>query len=471
MKKLLYLLSAMALMAGFTACEDSQEQPGPDLGGIVLDGFYIYGEAVGTNDLVDVNALSAGMNENGKMLRTGMYEKYIWLEADKDFRMVEYSAGTKIHYGANLAEENYGWDENDPDCKNFGDNPNMKIQVGEMIVGEEAPAMQVKETGMYHIVLDNNYVGDLEYPQILVQRAKWGVRGGMNNWGFTEGVETRNADGSIIYTWSKQILSANGEFKFASCDGWKINLDLDGNVKAEVSFGMEDGKLINGTDSNIKVSKDFPAVYNLTLIYKPKAGALGDSFTFVEEYLTELPSATTLVDGEANVKAIPVNGKGGRYWVAYYLDANKTYKLIKSISAGDTAFTTLDGAPVENITVEGDGFKVAQSGLYRFYVDYVDNKVAVDVAEVCGMGDAFGGWNAGQYPFTVEDGVATIQTAAAGNLRMYVAVPNAEWWQTEFNIYDGKIVYRGNDGDQAAVAVTAGQTVTLNFNEGTGSIQ
>ena len=57
---------------------------------------------------------------------------------------------------------------------------------------------------------------------------------------------------------------------------------------------------------------------------------------------------------------------------------------------------------------------------------------------------------------------------------MYAAYSGAEagnWWQMEFNIYDGKIVYRAGGGDQEAVAVTAGQTVTLDFNKEAGSIQ
>jgi hypothetical protein len=47
----------------------------------------------------------------------------------------------------------------------------------------------------------------------------------------------------------------------------------------------------------------------------------------------------------------------------------------------------------------------------------------------------------------------------------------SDWWTREFNVFEGKIEYRGNGGDQPAVAVTAGQVVTLNFADNTGSIQ
>ena len=78
----------------------------------------------------------------------------------------------------------------------------------------------------------------------------------------------------------------------------------------------------------------------------------------------------------------------------------------------------------------------------------------------------------GKYPFT-NGTTATATLEAAGNLRMYAKIPGNEnnWWQSEFNIYDGKIVYRATGGDQAAVPATAGQTVELDFNAGTGSIK
>lgn len=47
----------------------------------------------------------------------------------------------------------------------------------------------------------------------------------------------------------------------------------------------------------------------------------------------------------------------------------------------------------------------------------------------------------------------------------------SDWWTREFNIFEGKIEYRGTGNDQAAVPVTAGQIVTLNFADNTGSIQ
>ena len=114
--------------------------------------------------------------------------------------------------------------------------------------------------------------------------------------------------------------------------------------------------------------------------------------------------------------------------------------------------------------------------MYMIYVDLTNDFIVVEPAKVYGMGDVYGGWDKGVEAnlFALEGQTLTSTTPNAGNVRMYAAAPagsDADWWQMEFNVFDGKIVYRADGGDQAAVAVTAGQKVTLNFNAETGSIQ
>ena len=482
MKKFFYILSAMALMAGFTAC-NGDDNGGLNLDDIVLDGFYVYGEATGSDKVLAENAMAAGSNEVEKKVRSGMYEKYIWLEANKDFSLIENKAGEKLYYGANLTEVNYGYDENDESCKNYADNPNMLIQQGLLVIGQDAPAMQVKETGLYHIVLDNNANGDLkEGAQIIVQKADWGVRGGMNGWGFTKG-EVKNDNGVITYTFKDQKLAANGEFKFASCHGWKINLDADGIVKAEVSLGLDDeGKLNNNANNNIKVEK--AGLYDIVLTYTCKAGALADSFTYTATLTQESTTPTTMHiigndfgnwdwNAASVVSMNPVHSHEGHFWAIRYMTTTTEFKFCAEKAwNGDFAKLETNSGFVtpNNSMVEADG-------LYLIYVDLENSKVVVEPAKVYGIGDAFGGWDTLKEAnlFAVAaDGTASISTPAAGNLRMYAAYSGAEagnWWQMEFNIYDGKIVYRAGGGDQEAVAVTAGQTVTLDFNKEAGSIQ
>lgn len=504
MKKLMYLFGAMALMVGFVACSGNEEEKLPD-GPISFDGFYIYGEAVGTQEFLAVNQMAAGSNEVTKTPRAGMFEKYIWLEGGKEFSLVEKKAANQVFYGAELDEVNYGFDANDPDCKNFADNPNMKILAGKMIIGEEAPKMQVAESGMYHIVLDNNTQGDLEFPQIIIHRAEWGVRGDLNGWGFTPGERTINADGSITYAWTAKVndpeaennilFKNKGGFKFASCHGWKINLDVDGNVKAETSLGWYENKLSNaGAENNIIVDK--PGYYNITLTWKPSAGAVGDAFSHtiekVADYVSELPTSMFIngnVFGGTNwdwsldtiVEMTPVNGVEGSFWAVRYLPANSMFK-----------FSETKDWEGHNFGLDADGneaavdCKVTEDGLYLFVINGTTEGITgyVKPASVCGLGDAFGGWdatNAGQVAMTVNaDGTASITATAAGLLRAFAKIEGVDAWKSEFSVLDGKIVYRGNGGDfkleddkgpATAVAVTAGQTVTFDFNAGTATIQ
>jgi hypothetical protein len=55
---------------------------------------------------------------------------------------------------------------------------------------------------------------------------------------------------------------------------------------------------------------------------------------------------------------------------------------------------------------------------------------------------------------------------------MYVSHPwIPSWWNAEFNVYGTDIIYRNDSGDdQPAVPGTAGQIITLHFDDNKGSI-
>ncbi len=70
----------------------------------------------------------------------------------------------------------------------------------------------------------------------------------------------------------------------------------------------------------------------------------------------------------------------------------------------------------------------------------------------------------------VSPAVAHASDADAG-LRVYVKVPEFDWWKSEFMVFNKKIVYRGTGGDQERVVVPAGQKLYLNFSNDTGDIK
>jgi starch-binding outer membrane protein SusE/F len=173
------------------------------------------------------------------------------------------------------------------------------------------------------------------------------------------------------------------------------------------------------------------------------------------------------------VEMTPINGNPGKFWaVRYFANPSDGFKW-NTAKAWGGDFNSL-GTDAGFTTSDGNAF-VATAGFYIVVVDYTINKITIEPAQVYGMGDCFGGWNAGQYPFVADGNVMKLTATNAGELRIYANASSAgvggDWWRMEFVILDGKIAYRGNGGDQTRATVAAGKTVSLNFNNNTGTIQ
>lgn len=458
-------MSAIALLAFASCSKDDKSSTPTDLDEAIEDGFYVAGDATGAAALSVEYGMAAGINEAASQSkREGMYEKYIYLKGGKDFELLLYQAGKKTRYSAELTS--FTPEEG---SEIYGEDPQMAIFKGELKTGDSAPAMKVKADGLYHIVLDLNKANDLKYAQIVVAPVTFGVRGGMNSWGFTAFPEGKEEKGVTTWTLTEQKLAANGEFKFAYGSAWKITLDDQGKVRANTNLGKD---CAAGGD-NIKVEKG--GEYTITLSYKLAAGDIAKSFSYDVTLTKESTAPTSMYmignefggwswDG-AVVEMVPVWGAEGCFWTTRYFHAGSDngFKFCAE-KAWNGDFGKDFGA--DNCSVEKDG-------LYTVLIDYVNQTMSITDAQIFGMGDCFGSWDEGKYPFTVnEDGTAQITTAAAGNLRIYTNIGDAgNWWHSEYNIFDGKIVYRGAGGDQDAVAVEAEKTVILDFNAGTGTIQ
>lgn len=177
------------------------------------------------------------------------------------------------------------------------------------------------------------------------------------------------------------------------------------------------------------------------------------------------------------VTMTPVNSHEGAFWTTRYFTAGNGFKFCQKrewngdfFSLGNDSGYTMSGG---NCVVEKDGF-------YTVYVDLNNSIIAVEPAAIYGIGECFGGWdvhNAKNLFAAQEQTLVSPSFVLDGEIRMYAAAPSAineyysvEWWQMEFNIYDGVIVYRGADGDQERVRGYLGQQVTLDLNTGTGTV-
>ncbi len=258
MKKFGFFAVALAAaVVGLVSCDkDKDKDKVIDDNNTLPNGFYV---SIAGEDLVAGNAMDQGINEVDKTARPGMYEKYIILEAGKEYEFVNKKGANSDHYGATLE---YG------DSLIVTDNKEIAGYKGSLVADAK---VNVKETALYHIVLDFNEDGaltDVGGTQCIIVPVKWGVRGAMNSWGFTEAEVAGN-----VYSWKNVTVETAGEFKFAHNECWKINLDIAELVKANTNLGNETKP---GGD-NIAIDR---AVYDITLEYVGPAATTQESFKY-----------------------------------------------------------------------------------------------------------------------------------------------------------------------------------------------
>ena len=203
------------------------------------------------------------------------------------------------------------------------------------------------------------------------------------------------------------------------------------------------------------------------------------------------------------LEMIPVNGSPNIFWHLVYLDGEGNSAGVKFNS--DKAWNK-NAAGFEKITINPASDNAAdiinanhnigssKPGWYLMIVEctvvgrdikynVTFNKPNVYLQGVC---TAAGGWdlipdNLFSVPATADGEFVSpaIGNAVSGGpsgsdpgVRICVKIPNADWWKSEFIVYDKKIAYRGNGGDQTPrVAGAVGQKVYLNFTKETGEIK
>ena len=476
MKKLNYLLiMLLALSFTFVSCKKDPVVDPDDLDEIVEDGFYVVGAATASEKLVTNATMAVGYNENAKdengntvnELREGMYEKYIALEGGKEFNLLLKKGTSETKYGATLA---------DVDLAGENEQPNIVVKKGAL---KENATLKVDESGFYHIVLD------LELNQILIAPVQWGMRGDFNGWGFSEMTASAFNKEKMTFTLVGAEIKNTQKFKFAYGSGWKIGLDDEGLVKANTNLGQD----LKPGGSDISIGET--GVYTITLTWTLKEGSITDSYSvkydktgdlealYPEElYMTGSDFGGWTWGAEGIVSFTPVHSADGAFWAIRNLTAGNGIKLSSINVAGD--WSQAFGGLGENIgfTNDGDGNAVVEEdGVYMIYVDFKNNKMAIEPAKVYLTGaDLTGAWGdeSESFLFTAKDGkLVSPAFDAGGNLRIFAAttIATTDWWTREFNVFDGKIEYRGTGGEQDAVSVSAGQKVTLDFNAGTGTIE
>jgi len=472
LKRMLYLMSIM-LLTGMVmvSCKKDDDDPDPDPDPdpvLVEDGIYVKGAGTALAEFDLKGLMKPTLNEVGQEERAELLELFVAVKAGSE--------------GFNIAEvTDETWDNQNEYPKT------AKYWRGS--IAETDAKFTVPEDGLYQIVYDT------ELDVVVIVQAKWGMIGEATPGGWGEDTPlTATFDlEKMDFTVTELTLLENA-WKFRIGGGWKIWLDEAGTVKINTNLGGTPTAPVPG---GADIMHDDYGVYTVTLTWELGKDWVGSmERTGDGEPLPEYPEAMYLV-GDAtaygwgtpgeNAEAIMHKAAGGApsegiFWKIAHLEGGVGFKLS---AAGWTepnlGFGQVDEYDTEGVAVsdtEGN-FSIAESGMYIIVLNLRDEmtKVSIKEAAVYGIGDAFGSWDAGveANKFTVDNTAKTLVSPAlpaSANIRMYADhswIP--DWWNAEFNVFDGVIEYRNDGGDQEAVPGTAGQVITLHFDDNTGTIE
>jgi hypothetical protein len=449
---------------------------------IVLDGFYVSGDACAFSTVTTLGQLKATTVENdNNSARVGLGEIYIALEAGKTFTLTEVAGATRTVNGPGAGFASV-------DQVAGGDEMGAKIQKGKYAAGG---TFTVPTSGLYHIVVDKQTT-----TVVIMPVSKWAIIGGATPLGWSDNdmalKGTFNKD-SIVFE-IKDLTLLAGDFKFRHSGAWKQTIVATPLIKVNTNFGGTMAALVPG-GANIPLVKADNGKYTVTARWTKAKGMqismVKTGTVVVAEYPANLYMIGSSIGGWDWAGAYiitmnPVHSHPNAFWAIAYIDAPATDPGFKFAPGkewkGDFGKT---GTATNGVYGKGaDNLTVATAGYYMVYVDLKAEKISVTAPTVYLIGDAMNSvWDYAQVGglFTVNNAAKTITSPAAlkaGNLRMYATcplsqldTPKAEWWQMEFNVITGKIEYRGVGGDQVAVPVTLGQKAVLNFSTKTGTIQ
>lgn len=364
------LAGALALILGtFSSCEKEETV-------IVEDGFYITGEATGATALSVDYRMATGNNEaDGNKARAGLYEKYVALEANKDFTLLLKEGAVETKYSADLSEVVL-------DGEN--EQPSLTLLKGTLVTGTAATPMKVTKSGLYHVVLDQNTEGDLANAVILVVPVEWGVRGVNGDWSWKKLKATAFNRTTITFD-TTFATTSTGIFKFAYGGGWKIQLDDAGSVKVNTNLGLDmvqgagDIPMPKGTNINLKliwtlaggeISKSYKMEMTGNIIIEDPTqfvvGFSGNAFgtnTNPPGEWADPSNATLAVYDAANSSVTNQQTKAGKYVyniTNLKMEASKEFKI-----RVNGAWIGVGGATIVGETFTGtDNFIVGAAATY-----------------------------------------------------------------------------------------------------------
>ncbi|MFY0606993.1 MAG: SusF/SusE family outer membrane protein [Cyclobacteriaceae bacterium] len=497
--KFLTMMFALAFVAGTISCDSGEDDitdiiKGGGSGGNLSDGVYIVGTAVGT-DTTDAHLLTealVGAPDFGTQERPGLFEGYIFM-TNGLFSFVEVDGDDVTVLGGSFTEEVNA------------DNDKLNYKLGTLSENGTATMSGLpSDGGLVQVQFDKS---TSQYVVLPVDY--WEVIGNATEGGWSAGQEIALVSATkdeVKYMGQKIVLRGpDTEFKIRYNSNWNLDIDaedcdeaLEPCLNFNTNFGGEVDALAPG-GSNIKFAggDGVDGEYTIIVTYTPGEGnsiSMSLERTGDVEPLPEYPEAMYMVGGSIGgwdwaANGVQLNAVADNphvFWAIVWIDGPTNNEGFKFAPVADwVGDFGKSGDATDGVYAKGSDNvpPPAAAGYYTVVVNLDKETIEVNAPKVYGIGDAFGSWDAATHAFTVDNANEVITspvTSGAGDLRIHVAsntltkaesTDAVEWWQAEFVVLDGKIEYRGKGGDQARNAVTAGQTIKLNFKTGVGTIE
>lgn len=476
MKKIIqYATTLLLLMVVGISCEE-----GNDNWRIITDvqpGLYISGDAT----IYSADATSSLLKKpafDGKADDVEMLGIYTWLKKDGAFTILEVDAdGKQVRYGKG---------------ETVADGTGTSAMVA------EAAGFSVDEDGLYYVAYNK------KDKQLSIIPVKFGIIGDATPGKWSDetpmtGVSYDAAQAVVEFS-LKDVVLDKKEMKFRYLATWGVELPYDGGlVKIHTNMGaVSAGNLseafseCEGGGANFAISK--AGVYDITLKLDLRRGVFSAKGVCTAEDTSSatLPEKMFIIGSPwswdwANAPEMNlVHSHDGLFWGIYYLNAGAEVKFNNELSwsAGDNfGAETADPKGFGEYAAGGSNLKVENEGYYQILVKCVlsADKKSVERSIVLSepvpylIGNTIGSWDIkDENKFTLDAATKEYVSpalTASDNLRICVKLDGCDWWQSEFNVFDGKIVFRGKGNDQEAVPAQAGQVVRLNFQDNTGTIK
>ncbi len=495
--RILSMLLGVALIFGATSCKKDEPNIGGGGGDIpVADGFYLAKKGENPDANAQLVAAKVDAPSFSAMDREGFVQGYMYLTAG-DYSLVEIKDKSVLNTFGGTQSTVSGSDVRNPEC-------DANTSSYELVAAKlDGDAFKIAKDGLYVV----GYDATLE-EIIFDEIESVGIIGAATPGGWSADTPLTGSVTADGGEWKVEGVTIDvGEMKFRFNCRWAIDRRIDPGKDFANDNGYSMFTNYGGSFDNLQPGNEGPninvteyAVYTVTFSWVPGTG-VSATLTKTGEATPkpDYPSELYMVGGSiggwdwnANgVQLIPVHSNPHLFWRIVWIDPALADPGIKFAPVldwnGDFGKT---GDATNGVFAKGTENvpPPATAGYYMVVVNLEKDAETIEVnpPTIYGIGDAFGSWDAevAANLFTVDNANKVVNSpafTADGDLRMYVTAstlkaigtdPAVEWWQAEFIVLsDGTIEYRGTGNDQARTGVTAGQTVSLDFIDGTGTIQ